>query len=128
TGARPTEGSWIQRGVVLILGTLAGLIAGTLLGANACALREHRNRMGELFGSLPSPPESRTAAILLAVLAGPTLIATVVSVVGAPVLRADPDLTRYINVSLMAQVPLTVFALGSFGVALARWIRHPAAA
>jgi hypothetical protein len=127
-GARPTEGSWVQRGVVLVLGTLAGLIAGTLLGANACALRAHRSRMGELFGSLPSPPESRTAAILLAVLAGPTLIATVVSVVGAPVLRADPNLTPYVNVSLMAQVPLTVLALGSFGIALARWIRHPAAA
>ena len=118
----------MQRGVVVILGTLLGLIAGTLLGANACALRAHRSRMGELFGSLPSPPESRTAGILLAVLAGPTLMATAVSIIGTPVLRADPDLARYIDVTLMAQIPLTVLALGSFGVALARWIRHPAAA
>jgi hypothetical protein len=115
---------------MLVLGAGIGLMAGTLLGANACALRAHRDRVGELFGSLPSPPEARTAAIVSAVLTGPVLLASIVAVVAFPVLRGvgDADLRNDIDVALLAQVPLTVFALGTFGIALARWIRHPIAA
>jgi hypothetical protein len=121
------DGSGIERGSVLVLGAVIGLIAATLLGANACALRAHRDRVGELFGSLPSPPEARTAAIVGGVIAGPVLLAMVGSAIAYPVLHANPDLHDHVNLALMAQIPLTVLALGSFGIALARWIRHPIA-
>src|SRR5438874_1252464 len=117
-----------HRGVVLLFGTGFGLIAATLLGANASALRVHRDRVKELFGSLPSPPEATTAAILLAVVAGPVFLAVAVAVVAFPVFRLDPDIRPYINTALVAQYPLTVLALGAFGVALARWIRSRVAA
>jgi hypothetical protein len=113
----------------LFVGGLAiGLLAGTLLAANACALRARRDRVGELFGSLVAPPETRTAAILLAVLAGPVCVAILTAIVAYPVLHADADLRPYFGVAVLAQFPLTAAALGAFGVTLARWIPHPATA
>jgi hypothetical protein len=117
-----------NRAEVAVLGAAIGLMAGALLGANASALRAHRARVAELFGSLPSAPEARTTAIVLAVVMGPMLLACLVSAIAYPVLAGDPDRRRYIDVALLGQVPLTVVALGSFGIALARWIRHPIAA
>lgn len=127
-GSTGGGGESYQRAVVMLLGAGIGLIAATLLGANACALRAHRDRVRELFGSLPSPPEARTGAILLALSAGPVVFAIVIAVIAYPVLRSDPDLRPHIDVALLAQYPLTVLALGAFGIALARWVRHPIAA
>jgi hypothetical protein len=121
------DGSGNERASVLVLGAAIGLIAATLLGANSCALRAHRDRVRELFGSLPSPPESRTAGLLLALILGPFLLVTAVLAIAYPVLRNNPDLHDHINIALLVQVPLTALALGSFGIALARWIRHPIA-
>jgi len=117
-------------GAMLVVGAGVGLIAGSLMGANACALRAHRDRLGELFGSLPAPPETRTAAIVGALLAGPVLLSSIVAVVAYPVLRGavDADSRASIDLALLAQIPLTALAFGTFGIALARWIRHPAAA
>lgn len=113
----------------IVVGGLAiGLLAGTLLASNACALRARRDRMGELFGSLPAPPETRTAAILLAVLAGPVSIAILLATVAYPVLHADAELRAYFGIAVLVQFPLTAAAFGAFGVALARWIPHPATA
>jgi hypothetical protein len=128
--ARPlVGGGGSSKSPALVVGGLAiGLLAGTLLAANACALRARRDRMGELFGSLPAPPETRTAAILLAVLAGPVLLAILLAAVAYPVLRGDPDLRPFFGIAVVAQYPLTAGAFGAFGVALARWIPHPATA
>jgi hypothetical protein len=111
---------------IVFAGLAVGIFAGTLLAANASALRARRDRMGELFGSLPAPPETRTAAILLAVVAGPAVVAAVGVLVAYPIFHADPDTRAAVDLALLAQFPLTVMALGALGVALARWIPHPA--
>lgn len=128
TGVSSGRANGSQRAVVMLLGAGIGLIAATLLGANACALRAHRDKVRELFGSLPSPPEARTTAILLALSVGPVVFAIVIAVIAYPMLRSDPDFRPYIDIAFLAQYPLTVLALGAFGVALARWVRHPIAA
>jgi hypothetical protein len=43
-------------------------------------------------------------------------------------LHADADLRPYFGIVVLLQFPLTALALGAFGVALARWIPHPATA
>ncbi|SRR6266516_2407569 len=122
-------GNWGSNSTAISVGGVAvGLLAGTLLAANACALRARRDRMGELFGSLPAQPETRTGAILLAVLAGPVFLGVLLAVIAYPVMRAGADLRPYISVALVVQFPLTVAAFGALGVALARWVPHPAAA
>jgi hypothetical protein len=65
---------------------------------------------------------------LLAVLAGPVLLGILLMAVGYPVFHADADLRKYFGVVVLAQYLLTVAAFGAFGVALARWIPHPAVA
>ena len=122
------DGSNGKRAVVLVIGAGIGLIAATLLGSNACALRAHRDHLRELFGSIASPPEARTSAVLLAVLVGPAALAAAIAVIAYPVLRSDPNLRSSIDVALLGQYPLTVLTLGTFGIALARWVRHPIAA
>jgi hypothetical protein len=115
--------------VIAVVGLSVGLLAGTMLAANACALRARRDRMGELFGSLAAPAETRTAAILIAVLAGPVLLSIILLVaVAYPVLHGHADLRPYLTIALLAQFPLTVAAFGAIGVALARWIPHPTTA
>jgi hypothetical protein len=123
-----TGGGGSKSPAIVVGGLAIGLLAGTLLAANACALRARRDRVGELFGSLVAPPETRTAAILLAVLAGPVCIAILLAAVAYPVLHADTELRPYFGVDVLAQFPLTAAALGAFGVTLARWIPHPATA
>jgi hypothetical protein len=50
--------------------------------------------------------------------------------VAYPVFRgaADAATRGSIDIALLAQIPLTVLVLGSLGVALSRWIRHPVVA
>jgi len=122
--------SGLRMDVVFVVGAGIGLIAGAMLGANAAALRTRRDRLGELFGSLPAPPETRTVAIVSAVLTGPVALSCMVAIVAYPVLRgvADADTRDHIDIALLAQIPLAVLFFGSQGVALARWIRHPAVA
>jgi hypothetical protein len=115
--------------LAIVVGGLAiGLLAGTLLAANACALRARRDRMGELFGSLAAPPETRTAAMLLAVLAGPVSLAILLAIAAYPVMHAEADLRLHFGILVLAQFPLTAAAFGALGIALARWIPHPATA
>jgi hypothetical protein len=110
----------------IIVGMIGvGLFVATPLGANACALRADRSGLRELFGSLPSVPETRTAGLLLGVVRGPVLLTVAVAIVAYPVLRAVPEFTQNIDLVLLAQAPLTTLALGAMGVGVARWLRHP---
>jgi len=75
-GLRP-EGdadlAWLVGGIAL------GSMIGSVLSANVAALRTRRDHLQELFGSLPAPPEARTAGILLGLVVGPGALAVVLS-------------------------------------------------
>jgi hypothetical protein len=116
------DGAGLQRFAGVFVALAISVLGGTLLASNACALRARRDRMTELFGSLPVAAEARTAGILSAVLAGPVLIAVILAIVAYPLLRSLPDANADLELALMAQYPLTAAALGAIGVALARTI------
>jgi hypothetical protein len=116
------DGRGLERFAGAFVGLAISLLGGTLLASNACALRARRDRMTELFGSLPAAAEARTAGILFAVLGGPVLIAVILTVVAYPLLRSLPDANADVELALMAQYPLTAAALGAIGVALSRLI------
>ncbi len=112
-------------GAVAVISIGIGLFMATPLGTNACALRTDRSGLRELYGSLPSVPETRTAALLLGIVRGPVLLTVAVAAVAYPVLRAVPDMKENVDLALLAQAPLTTLALGAMGVGVARWLRHP---
>ena len=103
---------------------LFGLIIGTILTANVAALRPRRDHMKELYGSLPSPPEARTAGVFTGLMLGPVLISLVLTALGWWVFKHIPNIEdRYaIDGFLAVQVPLTVLALGAIAIAVGRWI------
>jgi hypothetical protein len=107
--------AWLAGGLAL------GMLVGTLLSANVAALRSRRDRTGELYGSLPSPPEARTLG-LLAGLAGPVTIAIVLAAVAWAVFSRTDGLAEHTDLYLAVQYPLAVFTLGAIGVGVARWI------
>lgn len=106
----------------LVGGCLIGLFLGTILTTNVAALRPHRDHVQELFGALPAPPEARTAGVFAGLLLGPVALSTVLMVIAWWVFRANTDLASSIDLFLAMQIPLTVAALGSIGIALGRWI------
>lgn len=105
----------------VLIGVGLGLFVGTLLATNLAALRTRRDGMAELFGSTASSRENMTVAHLTSVLMGPCAIAVLISL-GAFFLRLDGKILISIDPTLPAQFVLVVFAFGSLGVALARWI------
>jgi hypothetical protein len=117
---RGALGSGANSGGALVV-VFVGLFAATLVSANVAALRSRRDGTDELYGSTPSPPENRTAAHLLSVIAGPCAVAVVLTA-GAFFLRLDGRLIISIEPTLPLQGVLVVAAFGAFGVALARWI------
>jgi hypothetical protein len=109
----------------LLAGVLVGLLFGTVLSANVAALRPRRDHLGELFGSLPSPPETRTAGLLAGLLMGPFLCSIVFTALGwwAATHIADPRIhPEEVDWFLVVQVPLSVVALGALAIAVGRWI------
>lgn len=118
---------------MLIGPPLLPLALATLIAANLAALRSRRAGTGELYGAAPAPARTRTLAQLLA-LAWPAGLAVALVAVGFAGfgawdgLQITPDgrLATPGPVEL-AQGPLAVAVLGALGVALARWVPHPAA-
>jgi hypothetical protein len=113
------------RPAFLAIGVGVGVAVGGLLSANLAAQRSRRDHTSELYDSLPSPPEARTAAVLLGSLAGPVLIASVIAGAGVALLRSDEDLGAYMDLTLGAQFPLMVAALCAIGIGTARWLPGP---
>lgn len=116
----------------LLGGTLLPLALATLVVCNLAALRYRRGATTELYGALAAPAHVRTLAHLLA-LAWPAGVAAAL-VAGAFAWFGaweGLDVTREGRIATpgavdLAQGPLAVAALGALGVALARWIPHPA--
>ncbi|MDP9327078.1 MAG: hypothetical protein M3P10_02600 [Actinomycetota bacterium] len=117
-------GSAMQPGM-LALGLGVGIAAGGLLSTNLAAQRARRDHVLELYGSLPSPPEARTAGVLAGALLGPVLISAVATVAGAVLLRSDENIGKYVDLALGVQFPLMVAALCAIGSGTARWIPGP---
>ena len=111
--------------VLGLSGVAIGVAIGGFLSANAATRRARRDRMTELFASLPSPPESRTLALLLATLSGPMLLSAVIAEVAVVIFRTTHPGDPSVGVVFAVQIPLVVAALGCLSVALGRWIPNP---
>ena len=96
-------------------------MVGTLLSANIAALRPRRDQMLELYGSLPSPPETRTAGSLAGMVLGPGSIAVALTAIAWWVFGRDPDIGPHVDGFLMVQFPLAILALGTSAIAVGRW-------
>lgn len=108
--------AWLTGGVA------AGSLIGSVLTANVAAVRARRDHLLELFGSLPSPAEARTAGALVGVVAGPGSIAVIVGGVAWFAFERLADTAADADLFLAVQYPLSMIALGALGVAVARWI------
>jgi hypothetical protein len=109
-----------------VIWLLGGLIVGSLIGSvlttNVAALRGRRDHVLELFGSLPSPPEARTAGVLAGMVIGLGGASLALAAIAWPVLEQISDTATEADLFLAVQYPLSVLALGSLGVTVARWI------
>lgn len=110
---------------ILLAGLLVAILMGTILTANVAAVRQKRDHVGELFGSLPAPPEARTGGLFVGLLLGPLAVSLGITTIGWWVAThlADPfinpdEVDRY----FIVQVPLAVFALGAMAIAVGRWV------
>ena len=115
-GRRTVQWGYVAAGLV------AGISAGGLIASNLGAQRARRYHMLELYGALPSPPETRTAAVMVGALLGPVLLATLLTTLLAALLRSDSDVGRYDHLSLVVQFPLMVAVFCAIGIGLARWV------
>lgn len=106
----------------LVGGALIGVFVATVLTANVAALREHRDHMKELFGALPAPAEARTAGLFVGLLLGPVAVSVVLTAAGVWAFRINDEIAASMDLFLVAQVPLTVLALGAIGIAVGRWV------
>ena len=101
------------------------LAAAVVVAVNLAALRGVRDDADELYASLPAPARARTAAHLVslawAVAATALLVALAVTVFMSK--GGSPP-----SVAEVVFAPATVAFCGALGLALARWLPHPAAA
>jgi hypothetical protein len=112
----------------LVGGLSVGLAAGGFISVNLATQRARRDRVLELFGSLPAPAESRTFAVLLAAVFGPVALSALVAGIGGAILETNATIAPYVDLALIVQISLTVAALNALGVALGRWIPSPVTA
>jgi hypothetical protein len=116
----------------LLSGAIAlGLGVGTFLAANLAAMRDHRGGSDELLAPLPRGTATRTAALLLALLATVPLSAGIVAI-GYMAFGAADGLaidalgtTRVPSMIELVQAPFGVLALGAAGVLLGRRAPSP---
>lgn len=106
----------------LVGGIAIGSLIASVLTSNIAALRARRDGLGELFGSLPSPPEARTAGVLFGITFGLGGLAAMVGGVAWVVFERLDDLREASDLFLFAQYVLAIIALGAAGVAIGRWI------
>ena len=121
-GVRAGEGGLMINLVWLVAGVAVGSLIGAVLTANVAALRARRDHLLELFGSLPSPAEARTAGVVAGVVVGLGGLAVVVGGLAWVGLERFDDTSTAADLFLAVQYPLSVLALGALGVAVARWI------
>ena len=103
-------------------GVAVGSLIGAVLTSNVAALRGRRDHLLELFGSLPSPPEARTAGVLAGIVLGLGSLSVVIGALAWLVLERTADMAAGADLFLAVQYPLSLLALASLGVAVARWI------
>jgi len=108
--------TWLMGGIAL------GTLIASVLTSNVASLRARRDRLGELYGSLPSPAEARTAGVLLGLVAGLGGLALVVGALTWLTLERLEGFAEDVDAFMYSQYLLTVVALGAAGVAIARWI------
>ncbi|MEP6759512.1 MAG: hypothetical protein ABJB55_09975 [Actinomycetota bacterium] len=111
--------------LVVTAALLIGLFLGTILSANVASVRPRRDHMRELFGSLPSPPETRTVGLFAGLAFGPFLLSLLFTSVSWWLLKhtSDPDIhPEEIDGFLAVQVPLAIFCVGSIAIAAGRWV------
>ena len=116
------EGGLVVNLVWLVAGVAVGSMIGGVLTANVAALRPRRDHLLELFGSLPSPAEARTAGVLAGVVVGLGGLAVIVGGLAWFGLEQTEDAAAEADLFLAVQYPLSVLALGALGIAVARWI------
>jgi hypothetical protein len=124
-GGGGTEGGAGENIGLILAAMLVGLLFGTTLTGNVAALRTRRDHTSELVGSLPAPPEARTAGLFAGLLLGPFGVSLVFTVAGWWLLHhlTDPDINpAEVDAFFLVQVPLAVLAMGSLAIAVARWI------
>ena len=106
----------------LVGGIAIGSLIASVLTSNVASLRARRDGLAELFGSLPSPPEARTAGLLFGIIFGLGGLAAVVGAVAWVVFERLGDLRDASDLFLFTQYVLAIIALGAAGVAIGRWI------
>ena len=107
----------------LVVGVAVGVLMSSVLTANVAGLRARRDHMRELYGSMPAPAEALTAGVLAGLVLGLGALSVIVISVVWPVLeRAEGDLREFVDVFMVTQYVLAVLALGTLGVAVARWV------
>ncbi|MGZ8615413.1 MAG: hypothetical protein ACXWX4_12150, partial [Actinomycetota bacterium] len=112
-----------MKNLIWLIGGLAiGSLIGGVITANVAALRARRDHVLELFGSLPSPPEARTASVLAGLVLGLGSASLVIGAFAWIALERIEDTAAEADLFLAAQYVLSVLALGTIGVAVARWI------
>jgi len=121
-GVGAGDGGLIVNLVWLTAGIAVGSLIGAALTANVAALRARRDHLLELFGSLPSPAEARTAAVLGGVLFGLGGLGVVIAGLAWFGLDRFEDTASETDLFLAMQYLLSLLALGALGVAVARWI------
>jgi len=99
--------------------------AAVLVAVNLAALRERRDGTAEMYDSLPTPAPARTAAHLVS-LAWAVAAAAALVAIGVIVFMSKGNPLP--NVAQATTTPALVLVCGALGLALARWLPHPAVA
>jgi hypothetical protein len=105
--------------------------AGLLIAATLAALRSRRDRTEELYRSLPMTPARRTMGHLIS--ASPAAVAIGLALLGLAAWlsvaghEVEIDEGRLLTGPDLADLTIYVGVLVALGVALARWVPHPAA-
>lgn len=118
------EGGGITPNLTWLVGGVAiGVLMSSVLTANVAGLRPRRDHMRELYGSMPAPAEALTAGLLAGIVLGLGTLAVIMAGLSWLVLeQAERDLREFVDVFMVSQYVLAVLALGTLGVAVARWV------
>ncbi len=97
----------------------------TLVAVNLAALRARRDGAEDLYGSCPTTGVARTAAHLASLAWALAGVAVLVAIVVLAFMSKGNPLPSTV---LAAMAPASVALCGTLGLALARWLPHPAVA
>jgi len=87
-------------------GVAVGSLIGAVLTSNVAALRGRRDHLLELFGSLPSPPEARTAGVLAGIVLGLGSLSVVIGALAWLVIERTVNMAAGADLFLAVQYPL----------------------